>query len=140
MGIPPRRLLGWEPASRTWKARGVRHTVSEPEWDWIDRAIIREWQRLADRLCPQCGRPLALHRAEVEAAREAGAHDPDTEASHGYGVAFMTCPATLALDRAQAAAESADEPLRQRGLHPDRARRWLTYTAAEGIPDFSTDD
>ena len=76
----------------------------------------------------------------VEAAREAGAHDPDTEASHGYGVAFMTCPATLALDRAQAAAESADEPLRQRGLHPDRARRWLTYTAAEGIPDFSTDD
>lgn len=137
MGIPPRRLLGWEPASRSWTVNGVTHTVTEPEWDWVDQAIVCEWLRLNERLCPQCHRPLSLHKAEV--ADHADTADPNEAAAGNYGTGFLTCPATIALDRAQAQVEKSDEPLRKQGLHPDRARNWLTWRHDEGRPIFDDD-
>ena len=134
MGIPPRRLLGWEPASRSWTEDGITHTRSEPEWDEIDQTIVTEWLRLNERLCPQCRRPLSLHKAEV--AECADAPDPTVAASTNYGAAFLTCPATIALDQAQANVEKADEPQRRQGLHPERARNWLTWRSDEGQPTF----
>ena len=138
MGIPPRRLLGWEPASRSWIEDGITHTRSEPEWDEIDQTIVTEWQRLNERLCPQCRRPLSLHKAEVAECSEAA--DPNEAASANYGVAYLTCPATLALDRAQAAMEQADAAARAQHLHPDRARTWMTWRTDEGPPVFPDDN
>ena len=137
MGIPPRRLTGWEPATTSWTLNGATHTTREPEWDWIDRGIIAAWQRLNERLCPQCKRPLSLHKQE--SAHHAAAHDPDEAASRAYGVAYLTCPATLAIDRAQAQQDKADEPKRRAGLSPDRARTWMSFRADEGLPDFDDD-
>ncbi len=138
MGIPPRRLTGLEPTTRTWvDAEGVTRSQPEPEWDRADRAIIAAWQGLNDRLCMQCGRPLALHRAEVEECAESD--DPNLAAAGNYGVTFLTCPANLALDLRQAQQEKADEPARKAGRHPERARTWLTWRIDEGPPRFPDD-
>ena len=100
----------------------------------MDRHIITEWERLHERLCPQCQRPLALHRAEV--SERGDALDPNQAASENYGVAFLTCPATLAEDRAQAAQAKADKPAHDAGLHPERARTWMTIRSDEQVPTF----
>lgn len=140
MGLSPRRYAGWEPVTRAWTdADGVQRSQREPEWDWVDRAIITAWQRLVDRQCPQCHRPLALHRAEADACREQGADDPDYAASLNYGVGYLTCPAVVALDHRQAQQEKADEPARKAGRSPERARTWLTWRTDEGPPSFPDD-
>lgn len=139
MGIPPRRFAGWAPKTRSRVVDGETVTTTEPEWDWVDRAIVRAWQQLNERLCPQCRRPLSLHRAETDTQREQGSSDPDDAASRRYNVGFLTCPATLALDRAQADLEDADAAKVKTGRRPDRARTWLTWRDDEQPPTFPDD-
>lgn len=138
MGLPPRRLLGWEP--RTWSTTlpdGRVETVREPEWDWADRIIVTEWLTLSERLCPKCGRPVALHLAEAKEQADAGAVDPvEAAAMNNYGSAFLTCPATVALDHAQVAQDDADKDARKKGLDPERARHWMTTRFDEPLPRF----
>lgn len=63
LGIPLRRLHGWEPASTTeykYDAQGriaETRTVREPEWDQWDHYLmvaLSDWRR---SLCPNCGEP-----------------------------------------------------------------------------------
>lgn len=93
----------------------------EPEWDWVDVAIMTEWLALTDDTCEHCGRPLAGHE------------DMDPA---DFNTGWRTCPAMVALDEAQAMkADEADEKAaRDKGRNPDRARSWLTWTDAEGPP------
>lgn len=111
-------------------------TVSrpEPEWDWKDRLILTEWERLHERLCPQCQRPLAVHAAET--AECADDPDPNSAAAARYQAAYLTCPATLALDRAQQRVHEADKPALDRGFQPDRARSWFSVRDDEQMPSF----
>lgn len=93
-------------------------------WDWFDVEIMDAWGRLNDHLCPQCGRPLAIHD-----------HDKPSD----YKAAFFTCTATQRLDElqkqwGQSPQGKKDKAAQDKGLHPERARRWFTYTAAEGLP------
>ena len=102
--------------------------------DWVDRAILAAWYTLQDDLCPKCGRPSRVH---------------DTDKPSDYKVGHFTCTATQAMDdfqgrwakggaglprEAQRQARE-DKRLTEAGFHPDRARSWFTYTAAEGAPD-----
>lgn len=115
---------------------GSTITEREPEWDVWDRTIVREWLRLKERTCPQCGRPLTLHKQETDEARESGATDPNAAAAGHYGVAALVCPATIALDRAQAKQHDKDKAEIEKGLSPDRARHWLTIREDEPQPTF----
>ena len=98
---------------------------AHPEgWDWFDVEIMAAWGDLTEHTCPQCGRPRAIH---------------DTDSPTDYQAAFFTCTATERLDQLQhqweqTAQGKRDKTAADKGLHPDRARRWFTYTAAEGIP------
>lgn len=73
-----------------------------------------------------------------------------TDKAEDYRAGFYTCTATRALDdfqtawhkggggslpRAARTQASEDKRRREQGYHPDRARDWFTYTAAEGWPD-----
>ncbi len=56
-----------------------------------------------------------------------------------YHAATITCTAIDALDMIQAEwrkgqGGKADKAARKQGLDPDRARWWITYTDAEGLP------
>ena len=110
LGIPPREWAGEPPA--------------DPRWDWADKAIVTAWLALNDRLCPRCGRPLEVHK---------------TDSVDDYHAATITCTAIDALDMIQAewrkgSGGKADKAARKQGLDPDRARWWITYTDAEGLP------
>ena len=90
----------------------------------MDLDVIRAWGDLNEHICPQCGRPQAVH---------------ETDRVGDYHAAFWTCTATQALDEAQAKWDAGphgktDKTQADRGRHPDRARRWFTYTDAEGLP------
>lgn len=115
--------MGWEPATTTRTlARGRQKAVSEPEWDDIDRHIIRSWQALQRRPCLHCGRPLAVH---------------DTDSIEDYHVGYFTCTATAAIDAEQAAQhkrDEADDVAKAAGLNPDRPRLWVAWTDEEGEP------
>lgn len=120
MGIPPRRLLGWEPTTITWTdADGLTRSRPEPLWDWVDVAILTAWRQLQETLCPKCGRPVALHEGQTR---------------HDYAVGYNLCPAVEALEAEQAAQHKADEPLRKQGLNPDRARMWHAFLPGEPNP------
>ena len=98
---------------------GGYRATREPEWDWIDRAIMAAWRRLNAKLCRLCGRPLAVH---------------DTDEPDDYNVGALECTATKRLAEVQAEQAKRDEPERERGLDPDRHRMWVTWTEAEGPP------
>lgn len=118
--MSPRRYAGWEPSTTTSSLPdGRTRTVREPEWDWIDRAIVNAWLSLQRDLCALCGRPLAVHEDDDEG---------------DYDTGYFTCTATLALDKAQARRHEEDAPERKRGHNPERARQWVTWTQAEGPP------
>lgn len=120
--MSPKRFLGWEPSTTTVTLPdGRQRTTREPEWDAYDRHIIREWKRLLANQCEKCGRPWAIHK---------------DDRPEDYGVGAFTCTATVALDRQQAALYASEEHLRKRGINPDRARQWTTWTAAEGRPEL----
>lgn len=82
---------------------------------------------MQEHLCPQCGRPVSIHK-----------HDHVGD----YHAAYTTCTATEALEAAQARfAESAQGKAERKAAadgKPDhaRARRWFTYTDTEGTPTF----
>lgn len=86
-------------------------------------AIIRAWGRLQETVCPDCGRPLAVH---------------DIDALDDYGTVFWTCTAAQAVDRDQAAwrrqHQSAHETQRKAGRNPEAGMRWTAYTQLEGPP------
>lgn len=96
-------------------------TVREPEWDWIDRAIITAWSRLNRQLCTLCGRPWAIHK---------------DDSLDDYFTGHMVCTATAALDAKQAEVAKGDESERKEGRSPERARQWFVWTQAEGMPTF----
>lgn len=82
------------------------------------------WLALNESLCPRCGRPIQVH---------------DHDDVDDYRAATVTCTAIQALDLIQAQWRNGpdgkvDEAARKKGLDPDRARWWITYTAAEGRP------
>ena len=119
-------MCGWEPASFTRTLPdGRTMTTREPEWDWIDRAILASWHKLDHQpKCRQCGRPMAVHE-----------HDSEDD----YNVGYLTCTATAKLDRVQAEQAKRDEAERDAGRNPDRARQWVTWTDDEGAPTFTDD-
>ena len=132
LGIPPRRLLGWEPTTTSWTDDdGVTESRPDPEWDWVDVAILAAWEALNERLCDKCGRPLQLHGVQYPA---------------DFTADYRECPAVIALDAVQAERGALDdrevEAARKRGdevaarRRPERARTWLTWTADEGEPDY----
>ena len=123
LGISPRRYCGWEPEKWHEPGTGGRvRVVREPEWDWVDRAIIGAWQHLQTSLCIRCGRPWAAH---------------DTDRPEDYNVGFQTCTATTAIDRAQAKKHVEDAAELKAGRNPERARMWLAWTEQEGPPTFT---
>ena len=96
--------------------------VREPEWDWVDRAIIGAWQHLQTTVCTRCGRPWAVH---------------DTDRPEDYNVGYLTCTATIAIDTAQTRKHGEDEADIKAGRNPERARVWTSWTEAEGPPTFT---
>lgn len=95
------------------------------EWDDTDRHIIRSWLRLQHHLCTKCGRPWAVH---------------DTDHVDDYSVGYLTCTATEAIAIEQAAQHAKDEPDIKRGLNPDAARQWTSWTRDEGPPSTALPD
>ena len=89
----------------------------------MDVAIIRAWDRLHEQLCPDCGRPVALH-----------AHDKPGD----YLPASYTCPAAQQLDaflaRHRAERKAEYEAAHKAGRNPEAGIRWFTHTQAEGLP------
>lgn len=132
MGQSPRRLTGWMPTTTSWTdEEGYTESRAEPEWDWVDVAILTAWQALNERLCDKCGRPLPMHGTQTPA---------------DYTADYRECPSVLALDHAQAEQAVADHKRRDEAqkigdevgqrLTPERARTWLTWTAEEGEPEY----
>lgn len=118
-------MSGWEPITITLSPTDGRTvTWREPEWDYVDVAILNAWADLHDHLCRSCGRPVAIHH-----------HDRIED----YHAGYATCTATEALDQLQAkrdrdAPGRADTKAREAGRDPERARTWITWTDAEGPP------
>lgn len=102
LGIPYRRLLGWEPRtySRT-HPDGLTVTTRDPEWSPDDLALLdtlAEWE--ADR-CP-CGCGQALSECLIDAT-------VPPEDRPRWGAGFVECGAGLHLAQAQAKQAEADE-------------------------------
>lgn len=91
--------------------------------DWVDRAILAAWFRLNESLCSKCGRPQSVHKDDKPG---------------DYKAAWLTCTATVALNRARHKHSDlpAEKASRKNGPDPEHARQWFTYTAAEGLPSF----
>ena len=55
-----------------------------------------------------------------------------------YAAAFLTCPATLALDAQQVLKrnEATEEAARKAGYDPERSRSWITIREGEEPPTF----
>lgn len=83
---------------------------------------------------------MALHKAETDELLEQGipAEQVNQAAANLYAPAFLTCPATLAVDAAQTEHRKghADEQARKAGLEPERARSWITIREGEQPPTF----
>lgn len=67
---------------------------------------------------------------------------PDAALLHAaaeYHTPYLSCPATVAIEhsRAKKRTSAADEADRKAGREPEAWRTWLTFTDAEGVPDFS---
>ena len=94
-------------------------------------AILTAWRELQESLCSKCGRPLALHAEQA----------PDD-----FHADWRECPAVIALDHAQATKSVVDQQAREAAeksgnqvaarLQPERSRTWLTWTDAEGEPEY----
>lgn len=116
LGISPRRFDGWEPRRYTTVAYDAEGRLSatvttvEPEWDDEDRALLYALEDYEADLCPGCGHPMSesLHREGV----------PDPQ----YQAAYAVCLGCVAKERAQKAADDADQKLD----HPRRAARHWT--------------
>lgn len=84
---------------------------------------MRGWDRLSEQLCPDCGRPVAIHR-----------HDKPAD----YLPASLTCPAAQSLDtflaRHREQRRADYEQARKAGRDPEAGLAWFTYTKAEGLP------
>ncbi|MDR1354766.1 MAG: hypothetical protein LBJ43_00570 [Propionibacteriaceae bacterium] len=99
--------------------------LGEPAWDYVDRAIINAWGELCEQRCPDCGRPLYLHKTQTPA---------------DYHVATLTCPAAQQLDIFKARETRRNQPTyekaRQVGRNLDAGVTYLTFTQSEGVPVF----
>lgn len=72
LGIPHRRLLGWEPTTYTvTRDNGVTVTKREPEWDAWEAALMAALHEVEQDTCPGCGQPLS------ESLHVDGQPDPD---------------------------------------------------------------
>lgn len=84
-------------------------TWRTPDWLDIDRLLVDLLREYEDGLCPGCGEPMTSH---------AGRTYKD------YASIAVTCPALIALDRAQAEQARRDGN-REASTSPERARTWL---------------
>lgn len=109
--------------------------------DWVDRMLIIMWLQINERVCPSCGRPLSLHKEEVETLIGKGyaRDDAERKAAREYHTPYLTCPAAMAIEvaRAEKHDDSFDAADRKAGREPESWRTWLTWTDLEGAPDFS---
>lgn len=122
-----RRLDGWSPRTRSWVDEdGCSWSQAEPEFDWVDLALLRAWWSLVADTCQLCGRPRA-------------AHEIDESEVH---VGFEECPYSVALIRAQTARRLLLDEERERVHKADpndpeghwareQASTWTTWTDDE---------
>ena len=107
--MSPRRYAGWEPAVTYHYDEDGRldTTVSEPEWDDFDVALIDELRNWQAGLY-SCGH----HQSQSAAGL---VHQP------GYTV----CKSCEALQKAQEKQKGLDKAELDQGRNPDFARRWF---------------
>lgn len=111
LGVPYRRLCGWEPRtySRT-HPDGLTVTSRDPDWSPEDLALLdalAAWE--ADR-CP-CGCGQAMSECLIDT-------DVPPEDRPQWGAGFLECGAGLYLAQAQAARATADEAEEKRTGKP----------------------
>lgn len=65
--------------------------------------------------------------------------DAEKAAAKAYHTPFLTCPAALSVETARNEKRGTAEDVTERdaGRDPESWRTWLTWTDAEGSPDFS---
>ena len=96
------------------------HWMGGPaRFDDADRTLVTAWLKYEASLCGLCGRPLSAH---------------ETETPDDYATGFFECPATEALDKAQAEKHVQDKPAIDKGLSPDRSRQWITWHTTKEDP------
>lgn len=105
LGIAPRRLWGWEPATtHTYDEQGrVLTSRPEPEWDAEQYALVAALSTIEDDECPGC------HGSMSETTSPDS--DPDGDGSHRYeATAAVRCHKCTARELKAKQYADADAP------------------------------